>query len=213
MAGIRPVLTPVLLAILMGKMYARRRGLALVGGAAAAMLVWCIISQLLADSFPLVPPGNRHDSLLRITAIFGGLLLLAGITLLIVRPKLPIPERFRQASQTSDTAPHSGAIFALAFLKTIFNSRLIVLALAMASVLASYPAGRSRDTIALSLYFLFSMLFLAGIMLYYVLRVEKAEALLRRLSDWLLAHGSLIVGAMFFVLGLILLVRSLPGLG
>jgi MFS family permease len=51
-AGLRPILIPVLLAILANKVHARPRGLVLIGGAAAGMAVQCLVAGLISEVLP-----------------------------------------------------------------------------------------------------------------------------------------------------------------
>jgi len=211
-AGLRPVMIPVLLAILANKSHARGRGLALIGGAAGAMAVLCLTAWLISDSVPTFQFGQDHTKLAFLAAGFGLMLALLGVALLVFRPKIPVPERFNQATSEAEEAPRLGPIAAFAFFKTIFNSRILIVTLGMASQLAALGPGAAGTRAALPAFFICSMSFLCVIMAYFLLRPATARVRLERLSQWTLAHGSQLIGVLALLIGAWLFVNGLSAL-
>jgi len=211
-AGLRPILIPVLVAILANRTHARRRGFALVSAAAGAMLTLCLAARLISDSLSAFEFGRDATNLAILAAGLGLLLALLGVVLVILKPKIPFPERFAQAGEGTEEAPRLGPIAAFGFFKTVFNSRILLVTLAMAANLGTLSPGSAAAPAALTLFFICSMSFLGLIMAYFLLRPEPARIRLDRLSQWSLVHGAQLVGAMALLLGAGLLLNGLSAL-
>jgi hypothetical protein len=141
------------------------------------------------------------DRLAALAAVFGLLLALFGVALLVFRPKILIPERFGRQMDEAGEAPRLGPIGVFAFFKTVFNSRILIVTLAMAANLGALLPGSAGSRVALILFFICSMGFLSVIMAYFLLRPEAAGIRLDRLSQWFLVHGAQAVGAMALLIG------------
>jgi len=211
-AGVRPILIPVLIAILANRTHARLRGLALVTAAAAAMLTLCLAAWLISDSVSTFEFGRDQTNLAILTAGLGLLLAVLGLVLVILKPKIPFPERFAEKGGGAGEAARLGPIAAFSFFKTIFNSRILIATLALAAVLGTVPPGSLGVPAALAVFFLCSMSFLGLIMAYFLLRPEAARLRLHRLSQWSLVHGAQLVGAMALLLGAGLFLNALSAL-
>jgi hypothetical protein len=211
-ASLRPIVTPALLAILSIKAHARARGLALLAGVAAGMVVLCLLALVVEQALPTFEFTRDPVSLIRIAALFGLFIAALGVFLLATRPRISLPRRFRHVTESVDSARHLGPIFLFGGLKTVFNSRMILIALAMGSLLSLFPPVGNGAEIALLIFFLLSLSILGGIMLYFLLRPGPAASRLERLSEWTLAHAAVLLGALSLLIGTVMLLASLTRL-
>jgi hypothetical protein len=156
--------------------------------------------------------GPEHERLATLAAMFGLLLALFGVALLVFRPKILIPERFAKQVDEAGEAPRLGPIGVFAFFKTVFNSRIFIVTMALAATLAALPPGSDGAGAALIIFFICSMIFLSLIMAYFLLRPEAAGMQLDRLSQWSMRHGAQVVGVMVFLIGGGLFLNSMTAL-
>ena len=191
---------------------ARVNASAFAVGWALALAVVSGVAYVVADAGDAATDPTASDSVSWAQIAFGVLFLLLATRAWRNRPK-PGTEPELPAWMAGIDGFTAVKAFGLAVLLVAVNPKNLLLSLGAGSSLAQLGVSTSQAVVSLLVFVVLASATIAGPVVYYLVRGERAEKQLDAAKGWLVLHNGAVMTVLFVVLGVDLISKGLPPLG
>ena len=191
---------------------ARENASAFVVGWALALAVVSGVAYVVSDAADAATETTASDTVSWAQIVFGVIFLLLAARAWHNRPK-PGVEAELPAWMAGIDGFTAVKAFGLAVVLIAVNPKNLLLSLGAGSSLAQLGVSTSQAVVSLLVFVVVASTTIAGPLVYYLARGERAGKQLDAAKGWLVLHNGAVMTVLFVVLGVDLISKGLPPLG